>query len=59
MENINKIIEDCKNFFKRSYIKKTNFEKDLLNLLEEEIILFEEYKQITKNKELWKHLLQY
>lgn len=56
---IDKIIKECKEFFKRSYIKKTNFEHDLLELLDEEIITFEEYKQITKNKELWKHLLQY
>ena len=57
--NTNKIIENCKEFFNRSYIEKTDFDSDLLELLDEEIILFEEYKEITKNKELWKHLLQY
>lgn len=56
---IDKLVKECKEFFERSYIKKTTFEQDLLELLEEEIILIEEYKEITKNKELWKHLLQY
>ena len=56
---IDKVIKEGKEFFERNYIKKTNFEHDLLELLDEEIITFEEYKQITKNKELWKHLLQY
>jgi len=57
--DIDKIVKECKEFFERSYINKTTFEYDLLELLDEEIITFEEYKQITKNKELWKHLLQY
>jgi len=57
--NIDKIIKEYKEFFENIYIKKTNFEQDLLELLDEEIITFEEYKKITKNKELWKHLLQY
>ena len=56
---IDKIVKECKDYFKRSYINKTNFEYDLMELLDEEIITVEEYKQITKNKELWKHLLQY
>lgn len=55
--DIDKLVKECKEFFERSYIKKTNFENDLMELLDEEIITFEEYKQITKNKELWKHLL--
>lgn len=57
--DLDKIIKKCKEFFKRSYIKIATFESDLLELLDEEIITFEEYKEITKNKELWKHLLQY
>lgn len=57
--NINKVLKECKEFFERSYIKKTTFEQNLLELLDEEIITFEEYKEITKNKKLWKHLLQY
>jgi hypothetical protein len=56
---IDKLVKECKEYFKISYINKTNFENDLLELLDEEIILFEEYKQIIKNKKLWKHLLQY
>lgn len=57
--NVNKIVKECKEFFENIHIKKTNFKQDLLELLDEEIITFEEYKEITKNKELWKHLLQY
>ena len=57
--DIDKLVKECKEYFDRFYINKTNFEHDILELLEEEIITFEEYKQITKNKELWKHLLQY
>jgi len=56
---IDKIVKECKKFFENIHIKKTNFEQDLLELLDEEIITFKEYKQITKNKKLWKHLLQY
>lgn len=56
---IDKVVKECKEFFENIHIKKTNFEQDLLELLDEEIITFEEYKEITKNKELWKHLLQY
>ena len=56
---IDKVVKECKEFFERSYIKKITFEYDLMELLDHEIITFEEYKQITKNKELWKHLLQY
>lgn len=56
---INKIVKECKEFFENIHIKKNNFEQDLLELLDEEIITFEEYKEITKNKKLWKHLLQY
>jgi len=56
---INNLLNKCKEFFENIHIKKTNFEQDLMELLDEEIITFEEYKEITKNKELWKHLLQY
>jgi hypothetical protein len=56
---IDKLVKECKEYFKKSYINKTNFENDLLELLDEEIILIEEYKQIIKNKKLWKHLLEY
>lgn len=56
---IDKVVKKYKEFFENIHIKKTNFEQDLLELLDEEIITFEEYKKITKNKELWKHLLQY
>lgn len=59
MKSIEEIVKECIEFFERSYIHKTNFDHDLMELLDEEIINFEEYKKITKNKKLWKHLLQY